>query len=82
MPGTTLIAVIADVAPSRQRGAVVGVYRFWRDLGFAAGALLVGVVAAAAGASTAILVVAGVTALSGIVVAVRMRETRPARTET
>jgi MFS family permease len=78
----TLIAVIADVAPSRQRGAVVGIYRFWRDLGFAAGALLVGVVAAAAGASTAILAVAGVTGLSGIVVAVRMRETRPARTET
>ena len=72
----TLIAVIADVAPSPQRGAVVGIYRFWRDLGFAAGALLVGLVAAAAGASIAILAVAGLTASSGIVVAVRMGETR------
>jgi MFS family permease len=78
----TLIAVIADVAPSRQRGAVVGIYRFWRDLGFAGGAVLIGLVAAAAGASTAVLAVAGLTALSGIVVAVRMRETRPAPAET
>jgi MFS family permease len=78
----TLIAVIADVAPSRQRGAVVGIYRFWRDLGFAAGAVLIGLVAAAAGASTAILAVAGLTALSGVVVAARMRETRPARART
>lgn len=78
----TLIAVIADVAPSRQRGAVVGVYRFWRDLGFAAGALLVGFVASAFGASIAIVVVASLTALSGTVVAVRMRETRGAPTAT
>jgi MFS family permease len=73
----TLIAVVADVAPARQRGAVVGVYRFWRDLGFAAGAVLIGFVALAAGASAAILAVAGLTALSGLVVAIRMRETRP-----
>ena len=38
----TLIAVVADVAEPRQRGAVTGVYRFWRDLGFAVGAILVG----------------------------------------
>ena len=72
----TLIAVVADVAPSHRRGAVIGVYRCWRDLGFAAGAVLVGVVASAFGASLAILVVACLTAASGIVVAVRMRETR------
>jgi MFS family permease len=74
----TLIAVIADIAPSRQRGSVIGLYRFWRDLGFAAGAILVGLVAGAAGALAAILVVAGLTGLSGLLVAVRMRETRPA----
>lgn len=74
----TLIAAIADVAPPRQRGAVIGVYRFWRDLGFAAGAILVGLVAGAAGAPAAILVVAALTGASGLVVAVRMRETRPA----
>jgi MFS family permease len=73
----TLIAVIADVAPPRRRGATVGIYRFWRDLGFAAGAILVGLIADAVGATSAILVVAAVTALSGLVVAGRMRETRP-----
>jgi predicted MFS family arabinose efflux permease len=52
----------------------------WRDLGFAAGAVLVGVVADRAGAAPAIWVVAGLTALSAVIVAVRMRETGPSRT--
>jgi MFS family permease len=73
----TLIAVVADVAEPRQRGAVTGIYRFWRDLGFAIGAVLVGVLADRFDAQVAILVVAGLTALSGLMVAVRMRETRP-----
>jgi MFS family permease len=73
----TLIAVIADVAPPSQRGAAVGVYRFWRDLGFAAGAVLIGIVADALDATMAILLVAALTAVSGLIVAVRMRETRP-----
>jgi len=72
----TLIAVIADVAPPRQRGAIVGVYRFWRDLGFAAGAVLVGLLADRVGAAAAIAVVGALTAGSGVVVALRMRETR------
>ncbi len=72
----TLIAVVADAAPPRQRGSVVGVYRFWRDLGFAAGAILVGLVAGALDATAAIFVVAALTALSGLVVAARMRENR------
>jgi MFS family permease len=75
----TLIAVIADVAPPRQRGAMVGIYRFWRDLGFAAGAVLVGLLADALGSTAAILAVAMLTGVSGLVVAFRMRETRPAR---
>lgn len=74
----TLIAVVADVADPRQRGAVTGVYRFWRDMGFAVGAILVGVLADRFDARAAILVVAALTALSGVIVAVRMRETRPA----
>ena len=41
----TLIAVVADIAEPRRRGAVTGVYRFWRDLGFAVGAVLVGLLA-------------------------------------
>jgi predicted MFS family arabinose efflux permease len=53
------------------------VYRFWRDLGFAAGALLAGWVADLAGIEAAIYTVAGVTALSAVIVAVRMYETHP-----
>ncbi len=78
----TLIAVVADVAEPRQRGAITGVYRFWRDLGFAVGAILVGVLADRFDARVAILVVAGLTAASGFVVAVRMRETRPVASPT
>ena len=74
----TLIAVVADVAEPRRRGAVTGVYRFWRDLGFAVGAILVGLLADRFDARVAILAVAALTAASGVIVAIRMRETRPA----
>jgi MFS family permease len=73
----TLIAVVVDVAEPTRRGAVTGVYRFWRDLGFAVGAILVGLLADRFDARVAILVVAALTAGSGVIVAVRMRETRP-----
>ena len=73
----TLIAVVTDVADPRQRGAVTGVYRFWRDIGFAVGAVLVGVVTDRFDPRVAILLVAALTALSGLIVVVRMRETRP-----
>ena len=73
----TLLAVVADVADPSWRGSALGVYRMWRDLGFAAGAILVGVLADRSGMVTAIVVVAGLTAASGLVVAARMGETRP-----
>lgn len=73
----TLLAVVTDVADPRRRGAVTGVYRFWRDIGFAVGAVLVGVVTDWFDPRAAILLVAVLTALSGLVVAIRMRETRP-----
>jgi MFS family permease len=75
----TLLAAIGDVAPPAWRASAVGVYRFWRDLGYALGALLAGVVADALGFAGAMWVVAAMTFASGLVAAVRMRETmRPA----
>jgi MFS family permease len=72
-----LLAVIGDVAHPLWRGRAVGVYRLWRDAGFAVGALLAGVVADLAGLRAAVWVVAAVTAGSGLLVAVRMYETHP-----
>ncbi len=75
----TLLAAIADVAHPSWRASAVGVYRLWRDLGYAIGALLAGITADALGIDAAIWLVAGVTFASGIVVAVRMRETQHGR---
>jgi MFS family permease len=72
----TLLAAIGDVAHPTWRASSVGVYRLWRDLGYAVGALLVGVTADALGVPAAIWLVAAVTFASGSVVALRMRETR------
>ena len=72
----TLLAVVGDVAHPVWRARAVGVYRLWRDAGFAMGALLSGAVADAFGLRAAVWVVAALTAASGVVVAVRMYETR------
>jgi MFS family permease len=74
----TLLAAVGDVAHPAWRARSVGVYRLWRDSGFAVGALLAGVIADAYGILAAIWAVAILTAASGLVVAVRMYETRPA----
>jgi MFS family permease len=71
----TLLAVIGDVAHPSWRATSYGVYRLWRDLGYAIGALLAGLVADWLGMAAAIHVVAALTLLSGVVVLVRMRET-------
>ena len=73
----TLLAAIGDVAHPSWRARSVGVYRLWRDGGFAVGALLAGIVADLLGLSAAIYTVAAITAVSGLVVAVRMYETHP-----
>jgi MFS family permease len=65
----TLLAAISDRVRPRERPQAVGVYRFWRDFGFVAGALIAGFGADAASASAAIAIVAALTALSGLVVA-------------
>jgi MFS family permease len=74
----TLLAAVGDVAHPTWRARSVGVYRLWRDGGFAAGALLAGLIADAFGILAAIWAVAALTATSGLVVAVRMYETRHA----
>lgn len=68
----TLIAAIGDVAEPSWRGSAVGVYRFWRDMGYVVGALGAGMIADLAGLETAFLAVAGLTVASGGIVAWRM----------
>jgi MFS family permease len=73
----TLLAAVGDVAHPSWRASAVGVYRLWRDLGYAVGALLAGVVADIAGIPAAILTVAALTLLSSGVARARLRETLP-----
>lgn len=76
----TLLAAVGDVAHPTWRGRAVGIYRVWRDLGYAVGALIGGVVADLWSLRAAVWVAAAVSVLSAFVVAVRMYEThhRPA----
>ena len=73
----TLLAAIGDVAHPSWRARSVGVYRLWRDGGFAVGALLAGLLADLVSIEAAIWVIAALTAASGVVVLVRMYETHP-----
>jgi MFS family permease len=70
----TLLAVIGDAAAPAERATSLGVYRFWRDSGYAAGGLFAGVVADQAGYSAAITGVAILTAFAGLLALVRMSE--------
>jgi MFS family permease len=70
----TLLAAVGDIARPSWRGAMVGVYRLWRDLGYVAGALLAGVIADVFGVATAIGVIGVMTAVSGVIFGVRFRE--------
>jgi MFS family permease len=73
----TLLAAVGDVAHPTWRASAVGVYRLWRDAGFAVGALLAGLIADLAGLEAAVWAIAALTAASGLIVAVRMYETHP-----
>ncbi len=73
----TLLAAVGDVAHPTWRASALGVYRFWRDLGFAVGALLAGGIADLAGFQSAIGAVALLAFASALVAAVRLYETRP-----
>jgi MFS family permease len=70
----SLIAAVSDASHPSWRARSLSVYRFWRDLGYAVGALSAGVVADAFGLSWAISSVGVLTFLSGAIVAVSMRE--------
>jgi len=75
----TLLAAVTDHAHPTWRASSLGIYRFWRDLGYAAGALLSGVTADLLGLGPAIHLVAGLTLLSGVVVGRVMTEPPPGR---
>lgn len=71
----TLLSAIGDTVDPAWRATTMGVYRFWRDMGYAIGALVSGVVADLFGVPAAMWLVAALTMASGLVVAQRMRET-------
>lgn len=74
----TLIAAVSDVAHPGWRGRGLGVYRFWRDLGYGIGALVIGLAADYFNAITAgFWLTAGAMGLSGLIVAIAARETLP-----
>lgn len=73
----TLLAAIGDVAHPLWRASSVGVYRLWRDLGYAIGALLAGFAADVFGLAVAMWIVAALTLVSGVIAAIRMTETLP-----
>ena len=72
----TLLAAIGDVVHPGWRASAVGVYRLWRDLGYAVGAILAGIVADLAGLDVSMWVIAGLTFASGTLVFFRLTETR------
>lgn len=73
----SLIAAVSDASEPAWRARSLSVYRFWRDLGYAIGALSAGLIADRFGFAAAIYVIGGLTFLSGAIVAVAMREHRP-----
>jgi MFS family permease len=75
----TLLAAVSDVAHPRWRGASLGVYRLWRDSGYAIGGLAIGLVSDAFGLLAGFWFCAGLMGLSGLVVALLMYETQPER---
>jgi MFS family permease len=75
----TLLAAVGDVAHAAWRGSAVGIYRLWRDSGYAVGALVAGVLADTFGMAVAIVAIGVLTVASGLFVAARMPETLAGR---
>ena len=74
-----LLATAADISPAAKRATTLGWYRFWRDLGYPAGALLAGVVSAAFGLVWAVYLASFLTLVSGVVAASSMEKSRSTR---
>lgn len=72
----SLIAAVSDASQPTWRARSLSVYRFWRDLGYAIGALSAGIIADQFGYRAAIYAIAALTFLSGSIVAFVMRETQ------
>ena len=77
----TLLAAVGDAVPAIDRATALGVYRFWRDAGFIAGALLAGAFADLFGFSVAIQFVAALTVASGVVAKITVRGKRAVQVE-
>ena len=73
----TLLSAVSDTVRPLERAQAIGIYRFWRDFGFVAGALIAGAGADATSAAAAIVIVAALTAVSGLVVAATSWTARP-----
>jgi MFS family permease len=71
-----LLAAAADISPAARRATTLGWYRFWRDLGYPAGALIAGIVGAVFGLVWAVYLAGLLTFASGVVAAWSMRNTR------
>ena len=74
-----LLAAVSDCVDPRARSAALGGYRFWRDLGYAVGALVGGITATFTSLGTAVLVAAGLTAASGLWCQIATHESHPGR---
>lgn len=74
----TLLATVSDVAHPTWRARSLSIYRFWRDMGYAVGALIAGFIGDAFGLSWAIVSVGLLTFASGVIVALAMQETKQA----
>ncbi len=70
----TFLAAIADYAHPQQRAESIGVFRLWRDLGYAVGALLTGIIADSLGLEWSVAIIGGLTICSAMVIFVRMKK--------
>jgi MFS family permease len=76
----TLLAAISDASHPTWRARSLSIYRFWRDMGYAVGALLAGLIGDAFGLAWAIAAIGGLTFLSGVVTLIFMHATITAKT--